>query len=404
MIRKTIILGGGTFQPIRNHLSLAAPAFGNTARQITEIYKKNKVIYESYLTKMAENTSNLITNEDVEKLIDKLLLNEEVGTIILNVAFCDYTSLPIDNIENNSHAERLLTSNGNISLELTPTDKIISKIRKQRPDIFLVGFKTTTNKTEEEQFSIGLKMMKSVKCNLLFCNDTITRNNFIITAEETIYKQSTREETLKELVEMTIARSQGNYNPTNFIKTSENVLMQKAPKSFQEVIQFLVDNRGFMENNGNGFTPGHFCYKTSETTFVSSQRKANHNEVFKNGMSLVIVKDDKFTVVGDKKASVGARSQWMIFKENPGYDCIIHTHNPLKLEGTIKTTPQKMFQCGSLECGINTVSNMDTYEDGLIRAVYLDKHGANILFNSNTSSSIVIDFIKKHLNLGIKTT
>lgn len=37
-----------------------------------------------------------------------------------------------------------------------------------------------------------------------------------------------------------------------------------------------------------------------------------------------------------------------------------------------------------------------------IKAVYLDKHGANILFKSNDDKSKVINFIKENIVLGQK--
>ena len=66
----------------------------------------------------------------------------------------------------------------------------------------------------------------------------------------------------------------------------------------------------------------------------------------------------------------------------------------------IPVTPQKPFQCGSLECGLNTVNNMGDFNN--IRAVYLDKHGANILFSSKSSPYDIIDFIKDNIELGVK--
>jgi len=398
MIRKTIILGGGTFEPVRNHLSLAAPAFGQTAKHLKVLLHDAELV----LTKMADSNSKLITNKDVENYIDTLLEDQNIGTIILNVAFCDYKALPMDGIENDWHGERLRTDNGNITLELTPTEKVIKKIRLKRPDIFLVGFKTTTNKTSEEQFLIGLKMMKSVKCNLVLANDTVTRNNMILTAEETIYGETTdRNDVLAELAEMIEMRSNLTYNPSNFID-SESYFISDMPDNFQTVIQYLIENVGFIENNSNGFTPGHFCWKNSDSSFFSSQRKANHNLVFTEGMSLVEVNEDKFTVKGRRKASVGARSQWLILIENPEYDCIIHTHNPLKEGSLINTVPQKPYQCGSLECGLNSLNGLSYNKDYDVKAVYLDKHGANILFKSSTTPSIIIDYINKNIELGIK--
>lgn len=395
-MKRVVILGGGTFEPVRNHFSLSAPAFGNTAIKLNELIENSELV----LTKMADRSSKLITNKDVENYIDSLVEDENVGTIVLNVAFCDFKSKPINGVECGLHSDRLKTAEGDFVLELTPTDKIISKIRIKRPDIFLVGFKTTTNRNSEDQFLTALKMMKSSKCNLVLANDTVTRNNMIITPEETIYHETTnREDVLLGLADMIKLRNNLTYNSSKFEKI-DSIDIKDAPETFKEVISFLIENGGFIENNGNGFTPGHFCYKNSENSFVSSQRKANHNLVFTEGMSLVEVDNDIFTVKGDRKASVGARSQWLVLEENPDFDCIIHTHNPLKDGSKLPITEQRPFQCGSLECGLNTVNNMCDF--GNIKAVYLDKHGANILFKSGMDSKLVIDFVKSNIELGIK--
>jgi hypothetical protein len=399
-VKRIIVIGGGTFNPIRNHLSLCAPAFGTTALAMHHLLPGS----ELYLTKMALRTSNLLSNDDVEKLIDELLKDSSVGTIILNVAFCDYIA-KIGNIESGFHAERLMTKDGPQVIQITPAEKIIAKIRRQRPDIFLVGFKTTTGKTPDEQFLIALKMMKSTKCNLVLSNDVITRYNMIITPEESHYGNTVdRDQVLRELIDMLSSRLNATYHKTNFIEQESFSVEETTSNTFQTVLRWVIDNNGFISNNGNGFTPGHFCQKKSPNIFMSSQRKADHNLVFNEGISLVEVSEDdqKFTVRGRRKASVGARSQWLVLKQNPEYDCIIHTHNPLKAGSTIPVAEQKSFQCGSLECGMNTLNNLGDFGD--IKAVYLDKHGPNILFKSSSKPEDVINFIKLHIQLGVKTT
>lgn len=126
---------------------------------------------------MADLKSEIVTNDDVEKLVDSLLEDKDTGTIIMNVALCDYET-EINGISG-KYAPRLETSLGQIPVILTPTKKIINKIRIQRPDIFLVGFKSTTNKTPDEQYFIALRAMKSSKQNLTFANDIVTRNRII---------------------------------------------------------------------------------------------------------------------------------------------------------------------------------------------------------------------------------
>ena len=58
-MKKIAILGGGTFSPVRNHLSLCAPAFGTTARQIQDFLnsRPQSAYYDVqiYLIKMLKN-------------------------------------------------------------------------------------------------------------------------------------------------------------------------------------------------------------------------------------------------------------------------------------------------------------------------------------------------------------
>ena len=200
-MKKIIVLGGGTFSYVRNHLAICAPAFGDTARTIHSILGGLANNAHLVLTKMADTTSNLVTNEDVEKYIDTLLEDQEVGTIILNVAFADFSG-QIGNTESGKHAERLKTSAGEHWVRLVPQAKVISKIKEKRPDIFLVGFKTTTNKEVQEQFDIGTEMLKKSKCNLVLANDTVTRNNIIVTPENEFFGfTKNRNTVLRELCE-----------------------------------------------------------------------------------------------------------------------------------------------------------------------------------------------------------
>ena len=99
-------------------------------------------------------------------------------------------------------------------------------------------------------------------------------------------------------------------------------------------------------------------------------------------------------------------SSVMLLKENPEMDCIVHTHNPLTEWSKINIVEQYPFQCGSNECGLNTISGIKEYKEGntIIKSVYLNKHGANIMFNSEDSAEDINRFIENNLQLGVKTT
>ena len=268
MTKKLYILGGGTNSFISNHLSLAAPAYGQTAKKLYEKFSShldNKMQTEIILTKMANPLDKDApdTPEDIEALVDKLIADPDTRVIIFNVAMVDYKPEALseeifDNPEYTyyqdvtttfgKYAGRLSTSkHPELRLDLTVQDKIIQKIRKERKDILLVGFKTTCGATKEEQFHKGLKLCKDASANIVFVNDVdkdrITtlkskiiekeklesilkyqhdisinllqlekeildlQNNGLVTPEESSYWYNTRDEALDALVQMVLDRS-----------------------------------------------------------------------------------------------------------------------------------------------------------------------------------------------------
>ncbi len=400
---KALVMGGGTFSPISNHLSLCAQSFGSTARYISKKLDKDFQV-DLVLTKMAGGSNDLITNSDIEDYIDKAIEDRDLKVIVMSIAFCDF-----EYPNGNFHGNRLISDNGPVDIRIIPSQKIIDKIRIKRSDIFLIGFKTTTSPDDnviEHMHLRGLKMMKRSKCNLVFVNDTLHRRNIIITPEESHYGSDLdRNDCLDLLSDIIILRSSGTYNSSILINESNFPFLELDSK-MQSVLKMLIDSNAFICNNGNGFTPGHFCQKINKNTFVSSQRKADHNLVCENGLTKIVVNEsdsgDTFNAYGDKKASVGARSQWLIFKENPDHKYIIHTHNPLLPESRIPVRSQLPYQCGSIECGLNTMGGLEDMGDG-IKAVYLEKHGANIVFSEDTSLDSILSFISTNIKLGTKT-
>lgn len=269
--KRIAIIGGGTNTYISNHLALSAPAYGTTAVQLEEIFKQhpeNKMEVDLYLTKMADpskltNPNAPDTPEDVEVLVDKLVADPDTRVIIFNVAMVDFKpelgtlqfkDQPSASFnEFGKYNQRLPSRVESLELILTPYQKIINKIRKERKDILLVGFKTTCGATKAEQFNKGLKLCKDASANIVFVNDvnkeriekleeglnildrlniqkTYTdldinfknlekqikefskdiselQNNGLVTPEESSYWYNTRDEALDALVQMVLDRS-----------------------------------------------------------------------------------------------------------------------------------------------------------------------------------------------------
>lgn len=474
--KRIAIIGGGTNTYISNHLALSAPAYGTTAKHLYQKFlnhSDNKMDVELCLTKMADPSQDYLdTPEDVEALVDELIADPDTRVIIFNVAMVDYKPTFLFTLESNSYdaynpreitdkfgkyASRLNTSKlPEVCLELSVQDKIIQKIRKERKDILLVGFKTTCGATKEEQFQKGLKLCKDASANIVFVNDVdkdrirnldsaleskkilsnikstsemetayihegikeaeeqieAFQNNGLITPEESSYWYNTRDEALDGLVQIVLNRVKGEFVRTtvvegNVISWNDTII----PQTFKDVFNHIRSNGGW-HVNPKGKTSGHYGIKISKYESVCSIRKQNYNDIENVGMVKVVTENDKVIAFG-AKPSVGDATQRELFKRYPRYDCIIHFHSSLKItsHSVINIANQFNFECGSTgnsdSCAYNTTENMREYilDDGSrIHAVHLDHHGPNIMFSSRTNPNFINQFINEHWNIDRQTT
>lgn len=413
-MKKIHIIGGGTFSHVRNHLALAAPAFGQTARALAHriIADSDWQKYETYLhlTKMADHTSKIVTNEDVSKLLDTMIADPDTRVIILNAALCDYdgsvrpTMESPDFIVPGAHAERLKTSEGLQIMHLTPAEKLIGKIRKERKDIFVVGFKTTTNATSDEQYQIALNMLKRDSLNLVLANDTVTRNNMIVAPEETRYGETTnRQDILLTLVRMVLSRIENTFTRSTVVD-GDSVAWNSplVPDNLRIVVDHMIASNAYKPVRG--VTAGHFAVKVDEGTILTSKRKTNFNQLADIGLVKVEYEGDDRVVAFGAKPSVGGQSQRVIFREHPELDCIVHAHVPLRPDhrDDIPIVEQWGNECGSHQCGGRTSSGLKSFGKG-IKAVMLEPHGPNIVFSRDTPANDVIEFIEANFDLSLKT-
>lgn len=173
------IFGGGTVYHVRPHLALSAPAYGQTAHKIHDLLVRFHATYAKlHLTKMATaGKSDLDTNADIAKRVDELIADPRTKMIFMTAALCDFDGSivdqfadPLETTPSGKDQPRLRTYSRNVhtgedilypyTMNLVPSHKIISRIRKERKDIFLVGFKTTAGATEQSQYEAGLTLLK----------------------------------------------------------------------------------------------------------------------------------------------------------------------------------------------------------------------------------------------------
>jgi len=416
-MKKIVVIGGGTFSHVRNHLALAAPAFGHTATVIaqTSLDKWGETAdVRLYLTKMAdpfdlfgEQSDPIVTNEDVEELAKEWVEDYDVKVVFFNAAICDFKGNIADNnlkpTQSGKYEERLKTSTGNQLMILEPYDKIVGRIRKTRKDIFLVAFKTTCGASEDEMYIAGLDMLKRNSCNLVLCNDTSTRKNMIITPEEARYHVTDdRDLIIRELVEMAYLRSQLTFTRSTVID-GERVGWgdKRIPATLRAIVHWCIMQGAYKEFNGA--TVGHFAVKLNNNEFLSSIRKTNFNNIEEHGMVRIVTDGPDNVMAFGAKPSVGGQSQRIVFHDHPEYDCIVHFHCPLRPDHTddIPVVSQREYECGSHQCGENTSKGLGKF--GNLSCVMLDNHGPNIVFHHSIDATEVMSFINNNFDLTKKT-
>jgi len=403
MKKTAVIYGGGTVMHIRPHLALSAPAYGATARWLAKVLE-GKFDIDLRLTRMAGG-DEIETNDDLRRDINQVIADPNVGLVVMTAAVCDFEPedvVPHLGVDKSPTGKGRLTSDRSYLLTMRPADKLLGAIREKRKDIFLVACKTTTGATEQEQFEKALALLKRNSCNLVLANDLETRVNMVVTPEMAAYGTSTdRRHTLRRLTLMINARAGLTFTPTRVLDKPDMIPWEIAPKALREVVDWLVEHGAYPAFNG--VTVGHFGWMPQPRVLYSSRRKHNFNKV--GDRDLVRVEFDREQPVAyGFKPSAGVRSQYSVLREthengHEGYDLIVHFHCPMKSSAVgVLVQDQWPYECGSQECGENTLRGMREVEPG-IHAVMLDRHGPNIIFRRDTDPKAVIRFIEQNFDL-----
>src|SRR5271170_2154253 len=157
------IIAGGTHFHVRPHLALAAPAYGATGHALQSQLETRGLLAALHLTAMAGGPKDLDTNADVARLVGALVADPATRLLFMPVALSDFSGSVLEEGEptpSGKHAPRLRTGDGSKLLALTPAPKVIGAVRRERKDIFLVGFKTTAGAAPAAQFAAGLRLLK----------------------------------------------------------------------------------------------------------------------------------------------------------------------------------------------------------------------------------------------------
>jgi hypothetical protein len=395
----THVIGGGTVFHVRPHLALAAPAYGATARRIHALLAEAGESAQLHLTRMAGDPKGPETNADVARLLDQLVADPEAKRVFLNAALCDYEGT-VAGVAAGKQAPRLRTSDGEASIALVPAEKLASRLRRERKDLFVVAFKTTASATPREQYEAGLGLLKRTSSNLVLANDLHTRLSMVVTPELARYHETNdRDAALRGLVAMTLARSGLHFTRTTLVPGALVPFSHpEVPRALRVVVEHCVERGAYKPFNG--VTVGHFAFRANARTLVSSRRKQDFN--LPSGRDLVRVElqgegDGARMIAHGAKPSAGTPSQFAVLSAFPEYDCIVHFHCPARPASRVPVRPQRDLECGSHECGQNTKAGMTRF--GSLAAVMLDQHGPNVVFHPDVDPAEVIAFIEESFDL-----
>ncbi len=428
MDRIFYVIAGGTFVEVAPHFSFSAPAFGTVGRELAPLLAEALVRLgqpdarvQLVLTRMAlggaersteeraffarVGIKDLRTNEDVQRLVDHLVADPTTKGIVLAAALTDFqpSRLIVDGHPSSQvgRERSRLESSKSLVIEAKSTPKVLASIRRERKDLFLVGFKTTSGVEADVQYLRGLALVKGASCNLVLANDLKTRLNMVITPEQARYHETTnRAEALAGLAEMIALRSQLTFTRATIVP-GEAVSWgsELVAPSLREVVNHCIARGAYKPFNG--VTVGHFASRGPNGNILTSRRKTDFNRLDETGLVLIEPRGEDEVIARGFKPSVGGQSQRIIFEAHPELDCIVHMHSPLRPGSMVPVREQRPYECGSHECGRNTNDGLANF-DG-IHAVMLDKHGPNIVFPKTMDPAKVIAFIEANVDLAGRT-
>lgn len=425
--RKIHILSGGTFTNVAPHLALGVPAFGAIGGLLFEAFSQrfgNTIDIMHHKSKMVKSSvpgfgEQFHNNLGLANLCHRIAQDPLTKIVVMAAAVCDF-ELQVAGHPPNTR----LDSGREYQALLKPAPKILPCFRQHaredgttvRKDIFLIGFKTTCGMSNSEMMEIGLKSLRQNSCNMVVVNDITRHMNMIITPEEAVYPNrngrvgtTDRLELVREIVDIAFHRSQLTFTRSTVIE-SDLVSWDnpRIPETLRGVIEHCIEKDAY-KAIGNQ-TVGHFAVRLSDTEFLTSIRKTNFNQIATNGMVYVRTDGPDTVLAYGAKPSVGGQSQRQVFRDHPGYDCILHFHCPMTpaaiSEGRLQVISQREVECGSHQCGANTSSGLRQFllsSGQTVKAVHLENHGPNIVFPRDVDLTSLIEFVEHHWDLSKKT-
>lgn len=277
---------------------------------------------------------------------------------------------------------------------------VLREVRQKRKDIFVCAILRSKQIDVQDMYSEGIGYLKANGVNLVLIHNKDIDHGIIVAPEESYYHEGNWDTLANGLVDMAKLRSHLTFTRSTVI-AGEPVPWDSdlIPSSLRTVVDYCIAKNAYKAFRGS--TAGHFAVKLNDNEFLTSIRKSNFNNLDKIGLVRIKTDGPDTVLAYGAKPSVGGQSQRIVFNDHVGFDAIVHFHCPIKDGSEVPVVSQREFECGSHQCGSNTSDHLKQF--GNLKAVYLDNHGPNIVFNRNIDPQEVIDFIEANFDLEKKT-
>ena len=223
---------------------------------------------------------------------------------------------------------------GELTLTLIPSPKVINEVKKANPKCTLVGFKLMSGSTDEELIEGAWKVLLNSKADLVVANDKMNLMRKIILGKD----KSTREMNSLEGVVDFIEKVANDKHFKTKVLSNKLTGFEKEIKEAEEIAE--ANKEKFVTWSKNSNRRFGCVAVNSEKGMIVSPREKDAPE---DHWAWVAVKNVDFANLIIKaeggKASLNAPLLWNVFQKNPRAEYILHYHKQREDLPTVEWAP-----------------------------------------------------------------
>ena len=171
--RRILVTAGATFEeidPVRVITNKSSGKMGSMIAEQAFLRGADVLLLRGHNSSESHYNLNEKKFATVDDLLKKIKKNIKNYDVVIHAA-------AVSDFELNGKAKHKIKSNRELHLELTPTTKILERLKKFSKKIFLVGFKAEVNLSEKELIKSAYNLLKSANADLIVANDVGKENS-----------------------------------------------------------------------------------------------------------------------------------------------------------------------------------------------------------------------------------